>query len=64
MKRKGREARGSGAVLFSHSSSSIPQEVSLAKRERGGPLPGLWPLQCCRPVCRVLQPRDVCLKKG
>lgn len=28
------------------------------------PLPVLCPLQCCRPVCRVLQPRHMPLKKA
>lgn len=44
MKRKGKEARGSSPVLFSHSCSSISQEVSLAKRERGGPPSSALPL--------------------
>ena len=61
---KTKPATTTTATTRMKSSSSSTQEVSLARRERGGPLPGLWPLQCCRPVCRVLQPRDVCLKKG
>lgn len=61
MKRKGREARGSCSVLFSHSGSSHPTgSISGQKGE------GWSPFHCSDPcsVAGLLEPRNMLLKKA